>query len=525
MSIERDYIGRFSPINVGESYTFTIWFKTLTNGTLVNKVSLNAHALMETLNATNRTTAYKPNMTVEKIALNKTVYLGNQTSFTIVVRNTGDCDLGNVTVVEKSYIGLIFDSYVNSTGNWKRVGDKFVLDGVLAKGANASFRVIFNTTVSGNFTNVVVANSNVTENKTTENKTEVVPIRVNVTKVWNDNNNQDGMRPENVTIILLADGKKIDEIVLSDKNNWNHIFVELPMVKDGKVINYTVSEIPIENYTMNIINKTVDDFTVIIANNTYNFDVVNTHNPLRTSVNVTKVWMDDGNRDGFRTEITVKLYDNNVFNQSFVLNEANNWRHTFDGLFVYANGEKINYSVVEEGVNANKYNVVITNDIMYNFTITNTHIPERTFVNVTKVWDDDNNRDGVRPVSVVVELYADGKLNASYTLTAADGWKHTFENLYVYNNTKKIEYSIREIVNNGNYSGVVSNSTPYNFTVVNTHVPAVTSVNVTKVWDDDSNRDGVRPVSVVVNLLADGEINQTVVLDAGTGWKLIKLLF
>ena len=490
MSIEREYVGRFSPINVGEAYTFTIWFKTLTNGTLVNNISLNAHALREVLNATNKTIVYKPNMTVEKIALNKTVYLGNQTSFNIVVRNTGDCDLGNVTVVEKSYTGLVFDSYVNGTGNWKRVGDKFVLDGVLAKGASASFRVIFNTTVSGNFTNVVVANSNVTENKTTENKTEVVPIRVNVTKVWNDNNNQDGMRPENVTIILLADGKKIDEIVLSDKNNWNHIFVELPMVKDGKVINYTVSEIPIENYTMNIINKTVDDFTVIIANNTYNFDVVNTHNPLRTSVNVTKVWMDDGNRDGFRTEITVKLYDNNVFNQSFVLNEANNWRHTFDGLF-------------EEGVNANKYNVVITNDIMYNFTITNTHIPERTFVNVTKVWDDDNNRDGVRPVSVVVELYADGKLNASYTLTAADGWKHTFENLYVYNNTKKIEYSIREIVNNGNYSGVVSNSTPYNFTVVNTHVPAVTSVNVTKVWDDDSNRDGVRPVSVVVVLVGN----------------------
>ena len=230
---------------------------------------------METLNATNKTTAYKPNMTVEKIALNKTVYLGNQTSFTIVVRNTGDCDLGNVTVVEKSYTGLVFDSYINGTGNWKRVGDKFVLDGVLAKNASASFRVIFNTTVSGNFTNVVVANSNVTENKTTENKTEVVPIRVNVTKVWNDNNNQHGMRPENVTIILFADGKKIDEIVLSDKNNWNHIFVELPMVKDGKVINYTVSEIPIENYTMNIINKTVDDFTVIIANNTYDFDVVN----------------------------------------------------------------------------------------------------------------------------------------------------------------------------------------------------------------------------------------------------------
>ena len=505
MSIERDYIGRFSPINVGESYTFTIWFKTLTNGTLVNKVSLNAHALMETLNATNRTTAYKPNMTVEKIALNKTVYLGNQTSFTIVVRNTGDCDLGNVTVVEKSYTGLVFDSYVNGTGNWKRVGDKFVLDGVLAKGANASFRVIFNTTVSGNFTNVVVANSNVTENKTTENKTEVVPIRVNVTKVWEDNNNQDGMRPENVTIILLADGKKIGEIVLSDKNNWNHIFDELPMVKDGKVINYAVSEIPIENYTMNIINKTVDDFTVIIANNTYDFDVVNNHTPEMTSVNVTKVWNDDNNRDGLRTEITVKLYADGVFNQSFVLNETNNWRHSFTNLFVYANGKKINYTIREEGVNANKYNVVITNDIMYNFTITNTHIPERTFVNVTKVWDDDSNRDGVRPVSVVVNLLADGEINQTVVLNAGNGWKYTFANLFVYKNGKKIKYNFSEEVVD-KYIVSYANNTVDNFTITNTHVPAVTSVNVTKVWDDDNNRDGVRPVSVVV-LLMDGNIH------------------
>ena len=124
-----------------------------------------------------------------------------------------------------------------------------------------------------------------------------------------------------------------------------------------------------------------------------------------------------------------------------------------------------------------------------------------TSVNVTKVWVDDGDRDGVRPVSVVVELYADGKFNASYTLTAADGWKHTFDNLFVYNNTQKINYTVREIVNNGNYSVVVSNSTPYNFTVKNSHTPLRTSVNVTKVWVDDGDRDGVRPVSVVVNLL------------------------
>jgi uncharacterized repeat protein (TIGR01451 family) len=50
------------------------------------------------------------------------------------------------------------------------------LDGVLVKGASASFDVVFNTVVRGNFTNVVVASSNVTEDKTTNDTTEVLPI-------------------------------------------------------------------------------------------------------------------------------------------------------------------------------------------------------------------------------------------------------------------------------------------------------------------------------------------------------------
>ena len=67
----------------------------------------------ENKTANNNTTVLQPDMKVEKIALNKTVYVGNQTTFAIVVCNTGDCDLGDVAVVEKSYDGLVFDSYVD----------------------------------------------------------------------------------------------------------------------------------------------------------------------------------------------------------------------------------------------------------------------------------------------------------------------------------------------------------------------------------------------------------------------------
>ncbi|MBQ7927557.1 MAG: Cna B-type domain-containing protein, partial [Methanobrevibacter sp.] len=517
--VSRAMLETLFPLHKCESSTLTVWFKTLTNGTLVNNVTAKAVGVNETP-ATNNTTVYRPNMTVEKITLNKTVYLGNQTSFTIIVRNTGDCDLGNVTVVEKSYTGLVLDSYVNGTGKWKRVGDKFVLDGVLAKGASASFRVIFNTTVSGNFTNVVVANSNVTKNKTTENKTVVVPVRVNVTKVWEDNKNQDGIRHTSVTIILLADGKEIKRVVLSQKDNWTYIFNELPMVKDGKVINYKVSEIPIENYTMKIINKTVDDFTVIVANNTYKFDVVNNHTPLVTSVNVTKVWNDEDNQDGIRPDnITVILRNDTGVVDEFVLNSTNGWNHTFPNLPVYINnGTLINYTVVEKNVPKGYVNKTVKVD-SYNYIINNNHTTEVTSVNVTKDWNDDNNQDGIRPKNITVVLMNDTGVVAEIVLNASNGWKGNFSNLPVYvNNGTLINYTVAEKTVPDGYDMNIVKIDGYNYLINNNHTSEVTSVNVTKVWNDNDDQDGVRSADVTVVLKAYGDVVGTVTLNASNNW-------
>ncbi|MFR5149640.1 MAG: Cna B-type domain-containing protein [Ruminococcus sp.] len=46
-------------------------------------------------------------------------------------------------------------------------------------------------------------------------------------------------------------------------------------------------------------------------------------------------------------------------------------------------------------------------------TPTNTYAPEETSVSVRKVWDDSSNQDGIRPASVTVQLYADGKANGA----------------------------------------------------------------------------------------------------------------
>lgn len=50
-------------------------------------------------------------------------------------------------------------------------------------------------------------------------------------------------------------------------------------------------------------------------------------------------------------------------------------------------------------------------------------------INVTKVWNDAENADGIRPDSVKVLLYQNGEEINSKTLNADNGWKTKFEGL------------------------------------------------------------------------------------------------
>jgi uncharacterized repeat protein (TIGR01451 family) len=113
----------------------------------------------------------RPDMTVQKLALNTTVMVGDNVYFMIVVTNTGNRDLSDVKVSE------IYDkdelTLINYSGNWDRSGDVFTYNGVLAKGASANFTVWFTTLVNGTLINTVNASSNETENKTANNNTTV----------------------------------------------------------------------------------------------------------------------------------------------------------------------------------------------------------------------------------------------------------------------------------------------------------------------------------------------------------------
>ena len=74
-------------------------------------------------------------------------------------------------------------------------------------------------------------------------------------KTWNDADDQDGKRPESITISLLADGTEIKtvEVKPDETGAWTWSFTGLPKYRDhGAEIVYTIAEAPVAGYTTEI---------------------------------------------------------------------------------------------------------------------------------------------------------------------------------------------------------------------------------------------------------------------------------
>ena len=88
-----------------------------------------------------------------------------------------------------------------------------------------------------------------------------------------------------------------------------------------------------------------------------------------------------------------------------------------------------------------------------------------------KIWDDDDNQDGIRPGAITVNLFADGVKTAAVTVTADNGWNYSFPDLPKYNSDgKEIAYTITEDSVSG-YTSSVSGDSEKGFTITNTHKP------------------------------------------------------
>ena len=309
------------------------------------------------------------------------------------------------------------------------------------------------------------------------NKHEIEKTEVSGTKTWEDNNNQDGKRPESITINLLANGKKVSSTTATAASNWKYSFTDLNKYSEGKEITYTVKEDEVAGYE-----------ATINGNN-----ITNKHEIEKTEVSGTKTWYDNNNQDGKRPEsIKVNLLADGKVVDSKEVSAKDQWTYKFENLNVYNNGQKIKYTISEDTVEG-----YTTETNGYN--ITNKHEVEKTEVSGTKTWEDNNNQDGKRPESIKVNLLADGNVVDSKEVSAKDQWTYKFENLNVYNNGQKIKYTISEDTVEG-YTTKISG-----YDITNIHTPQTIDINGKKIWNDSNNQDGKRPSSVTIQLYADGE--------------------
>ena len=435
------------------------------------------------------------------------VRAGDTIIYTIKVSNSGNYKATNVVVTDS--LDVIFD------GQTVKANEELAKIETLDAGKQATLKVGYVVTqedieaveavetadgileVQKNIENKAYA----TDGKTTvEDEDKTVPVNpdveISVTKVWDDADNQDGIRPDEITINLFRnrENEPIQTQKIQAANKWEYEFKNLPKYDEDKnEIFYYVMENEVKGY------ETKYEETE------GKIEIQNIHTPATTSITGSKTWDDAGNQDGKRpANITIRLLADGTEVDSKTVTANDNWSWTFADKPVYANGTEIEYTITEDAVAEYGSNVS-------GYNVTNTHTPATTSITGSKTWDDAGNQDGKRPASITIRLLADGTEVDSKTVTAEDNWSWTFENKPVYANGTAIEYTITEdaVVEYG------SNVSGYN--VTNTHTPATTSITGSKTWIDEGIASK-RPASITIRLLADGTEVDSKTVTANDNW-------
>ncbi len=318
----------------------------------------------------------------------------------------------------------------------------------------------------------------------------------------------------------MADGEEVDtqEVTENKEGKWLYSFDKLPKYKnvEGKAqeIVYTISEEAPEGYAP----------TYDMSGNVTNIE--NVHAIEKISIDGTKVWDDEDDIEGFRPKtITINLLADGKKIDSYEATEADEWKYSFPDLPKYknVNNEKveISYELTEESVNGYETSIE-------GYEVTNIHTVERVSFHITKVWDDDNNRDGIRPKSIVVTLNSNGEAKKSITLDGVkdkeetEPWACDFKDLPKHSKGQVITYTITEDVHEGYTSSVTDiDDNTTEVTITNTHEPERKEITGKKTWEGDEDSIADRPKYITIKLYADGEYLDTIVVRAEDEWKYI----
>lgn len=232
---------------------------------------------------------------------------------------------------------------------------------------------------------------------------------ITITKAWNDENNQDGLRPKSITAVVNGSDGSARFVQLFESQNWTTSLNNLPKYKNSTEVQYTVKENAISGYETEI-KQTGDSYTI-----------TNTHAPAVVTVSVVKIWDDENNQDGIRPsliQVTLTGSDGSTHNAAITKNDG--WTYQFKDLPQYKNGVKIDYTLQE----------------------------------------------------VTVKL-TDGTTVVSTKEVKNDSWKHIFEDIPVFNGSDKVSYTITQDAVNGYTTEIKASDDGNTIEIINTHIPVV----------------------------------------------------
>ena len=287
-------------LDANQTANFTVKFKTLKLGTLVNTVNLTSNETgNKTFTASDKTNVIK---LLDKITVNETVFVGDNVEFVVVVTNQGISNGTNASNNKTIYLKLhnvtiteIFNSdelqFVNYTNQdkWETKDNKtFVYKGVLDVNESAQFTITFKTLKQGVFVNTVNLTTNETGSRiiNASNKTTVLKlldkITVNKTVILGDNvsfiivvNNTNNITLHNVTVTEIFNSAELQFVNYTNQDKWktedNKTFIYKGELGVNECVNFTITFKTLTNKTIiNKVNLTTNETgsSIATANNT-----------------------------------------------------------------------------------------------------------------------------------------------------------------------------------------------------------------------------------------------------------------
>lgn len=195
--------------------------------------------------------------------------------------------------------------------------------------------------------------------------------KLQVKKAWQGDDPE--QRPTKINLDILVGGLQVDQVELSEENNWTAAVESFPDpdtlidAKTGKKLPITFREHDengkqLDGYQLAVTDESKDE-----ANKTYTISIVN---KMTTEVEVSKKWANPDGTCAAATQIEVKLLANGQdTGKKLLLTAANSWEGKFTDLSKYIDGKLAEYTISE--VEVKGYRSEIMGDATGGFLITN----------------------------------------------------------------------------------------------------------------------------------------------------------